>query len=456
MRLAKFIILPACLVLMASNCNKTPTPAGPQPADVTPWKGLVINEIAAHDQTVDAISWVEIANTSSETVSLAGVGLFITDAYFNDRQIYTGAGSLAPGEHMVVSTDEGTLGTGIASDAQFVLRLGTKATDEFEAGTVDVFDRSKDCEKVLTNRGTYQRIPDGTGAWRTLTYPSPARVNEVFDVSATKHTAIWVWNSHISSWMANGKADMKRLYDLGYRHILLNYSAFHPNNSRATLEFIEAAEDMGWTVHAWIQCFHNSGGWINPIDDENNRYKDEIFEGIINDARRYIEEFGVRGLHLDYIRFGGTAYKHNPSAEVNAVGAVDRCCRELRELVDTYDEGLVTSAALMPEINSTYYYAQRPSSMGKYLHILMPMIYRYSYRYSDAKCKEVANWFADNASGAEMWSGIQTYEGDDNGVTPMDAEHIRKDIDIFMDTRGKGIVLFRYGLGTFPDVNDLP
>ena len=55
-----------------------------------------------------------------------------------------------------------------------------------------------------------------------------------------------------------------------------------------------------------------------------------------------------------------------------------------------------------------------------------------------------------------MWSGIQTYEGNDSSVTPMDAEHIRKDIDIFMDTRGKGIVLFRYGLGTFPDVNDLP
>ena len=38
----------------------------------------------------------------------------------------------------------------------------------------------------------------------------------------------------------------------------------------------------------------------------------------------------------------------------------------------------------------------------------------------------------------------------------MDAAGIRKDIDIFMDSRANGLVLFRYGLGTFPDVNDLP
>lgn len=440
----RFSIL-SCLLLLLFSCETVP----PKPADMTPWEGLVINEISAHDQTVDAVSWVELLNTSDSDISLEGTGLFITDQYFDGRQIYTGSGSLAPGERIVISTAEGSLTTGIASNDQFILRLGTAD------GTIDSFSRAEDCEATLTERGTYQRIPDGNGGWRTLTYPSPGRVNEVFDLDATKHTAIWVWNSHISSWMANDKADMQKLYGLGYRHILLNYSAFHPNNKRATLAFIEAAEEMGWTVHAWIQCFHNSAGWINPIDDENNRYKDEIFEGIIADGRRYIEEFGVKGLHLDYIRYGGTAYKHNPSTEVNAIGAVDRCCRELRELVDEYDEGLVTSAALMPEINSTYYYAQRPSSMGKYLHVLMPMIYRYSYRYSDNTCKTVANWFKDNGAGAQMWSGIQTYRGDDSHVEPMNAEEIRKDIDIFMDTKGDGIVLFRYGLGTFPDVNDL-
>ena len=33
--------------------------------DVNAFKGVVINEIAAHDQTTDAESWVEILNTGA-------------------------------------------------------------------------------------------------------------------------------------------------------------------------------------------------------------------------------------------------------------------------------------------------------------------------------------------------------------------------------------------------------
>ncbi|MBO4671981.1 MAG: hypothetical protein J5640_09125 [Bacteroidales bacterium] len=419
------------------------------PDPVDNYKGLLINEIAAHDQTVDAESWVELYNPGTEAINLEGAGLFIADKYFKDRQIWTGKGVIGPGERLLISTSDGSLTTGIASDDEFKLRLGTKDV------TTDAFERSVDCPETLAARGSYQRIPDGGERWQAFTYNSRGRENELFDYTRTKHTAIWVWSSHISSWMADDCKMMKHLYQLGYRHILLNYAAFHPNNTRTTLAFLEAAEATGWTVHAWLQCFYN-GGWVNPVDDENNRYKEDVFERIRDDARKYIEEFGVKGLHLDYIRFGGTASKHNPSAEVNSVGAVNKCCREIREVADSYNEGIVTSAALMPEVNSTQYYGQNPSLMGKYIHILMPMIYRYSYHYTDASCKSVANWFADNSGGASMWSGIQTYTGGDNNVTPMSAEEIRKDIDIFMDTRGTGIVLFRYGLGTFPDVNDLP
>ena len=412
------------------------------------YKGIVINEISAHDQTVDAETWVELMNTGEDVVDITGLGLYVTDEYFKDLSIWEGRGIIHPGEKVVLSTADKTLRTGFASNAQFSLRLGGAK------GVTDRFDRGADCAKTLTDRGSYQRIPDGSGTWKSLPYSSRGADNEVFDYTKYNRTAIWVWSSYISSWAADDYKVMKELYDKGYRHILLNFAAFHPNNKKTTLEFIEKAEEMGWVVHAWLQCFYN-GGWINPVDDENNRYKEEIFEGIREKARSYIEEFGVKGLHLDYIRFGGTASKHNPSAEVNAMGAVNKCCKEIREVADSFDAGIVTSAALMPEINSTQYYGQSPSHMCKYLHILMPMIYRYSYNYSDASCQKVANWFADNAADAEMWSGMQTYIGNDSHVTPMDAAAIRKDLDIFMDTRGKGIVLFRYGLGTFPDVNDI-
>ena len=438
------LLLPVCALLIAATCCKEPETIDP----VDNYKGLVLNEISAHDEILDADSWVEIVNTSASAISLEGLNLFITDEYFTDRPIYTGSGSLGAGERLVLTTADESLGTGINSAAQFVLKLGTKDV------ITDSFDRDGSVPASLTQRGTYQRIPDGTGEWRSLPYHSRNKANAILDIDGQNHTAIWVWNSHIPSWMEEDCADMKKLYDLGYRHILLNFSAFNPSNKRRTLEFMEAAEDMGWVIHAWLQCFYN-GGWESPVDDENKCYKEYIYERIRNNARSYIEEYGVKGLHLDYVRFGGTAYKHNPTAEVNAIGAVDKCCREIREVADSFDAGILTSAALMPEMNSAEYYGQVPNHMGKYLHILMPMIYRYSYGYSDTSCQKVANWFADNAADAQMWSGIQTYRGNDTKVDPMDAEGIRKDIDLFMDTHGKGIVLFRYGLGEFPDVNDI-
>ena len=256
--------------------------------------------------------------------------------------------------------------------------------------------------------------------------------------------------------MDNDAAKLRNIKMLGYDHILLNFAAFQEYNLLKTLPFLEKCDELGINVHAWMQCFYKNGSWISPVDDENKCYKEDVFADIREHARMYIENFGVKGLHLDYIRFGGTASKHNPSADVTAVGAVNRCCRELREISDSYDEGLIMSAALMPEPNTEYAYGQSPSQMGKYIHILMPMLYRYTYKWSDSGCKSTTNWFCNNSGGADVWAGITTYTGNDSGgVKGMDAEAMRKDIDIFLDTKAKGIVLFRYGLGTFPDVSDL-
>ena len=37
----------------------------------------------------------------------------------------------------------------------------------------------------------------------------------------------------------------------------------------------------------------------------------------------------------------------------------------------------------------------------------------------------------------------------------MTAEELRRDIDLMTETKAEGIVLFRYQLGTFPDINDI-
>lgn len=425
--------------------------------DIAKWGGLVINEIAAHDQTTDAHSWVELLNTGAESVDLSGTGLYLSDQYFDQKCIYVApeGTTLGAGERLVLSTEDETLLTGMASDSDFTLKLSVGASGK----AIDLFSRSaafgsQQESPVQAARGSYQRIPDGGAQWRNLTYSSKGAENVVFSLDGTVRAGVWVWSSHIPSLMADDCAELKSLKAKGYDHVILNYAAFNQSSKKSTTAFLEAAESEGLAVHAWIQCFYN-GSWINPIDDENNRYKDEVFERIVSNAKSCIEDYGVKGIHLDYIRFGGTAPKHNPSAEVNAVGAVTRCCRELRELCDSYDEGLVTSAALMPdETRDGYWYGQNVDKMGEYIHVLMPMIYRYSYGYSDAACQKVAERIAGNTGGAECWAGTTTYTGNDSGVSPMDAEGILKDCNVYKGTNVKGIVLFRYGLGEFPDIKE--
>ena len=445
MKTLRLLLLPA-LVAAAVSCDPV------KPAPVDNYKGLKLNEIAAHDECdeYDNIpTWVEIVNTGTKSISLEGLSIFVSDEWFKGQKIASFSGSLAPGERKVVSTGDGSMVTGVASNAPFTLVLGD-ANDN----PTDTFERKAE-DASLGMFASYQRMPDATGEWRKVTYSSPGKENYLFKVEDYARTAVWAWGSHLSDLVDNDGAKMRELKDKGYDHILMNYAGFEKKNLRQqAIRFIRLADEIGLVVHVWLQCFYD-GGWISPIDDDKKAYKEEVFERIRNEATAYLEDWGVKGVHLDYIRFGGTAQKHNWTTEVNSVNAVNRCCREIREICDGYNEGLVTSAALMPEPNSSQYYGQKPADMAKYIHILMPMIYRYgSYNFSDDTFKDRSNYYADQAakSGGVSWSGIQTYDAKTVGMTP---EAMRKDIDLMAQTRCSGIVLFRYQLGTFPDIKDL-
>ena len=251
--------------------------------------------------------------------------------------------------------------------------------------------------------------------------------------------------------LENDAAIMKEYWEKGYRHLLLHCNAFLNRDWEAKV-FMDKAEEIGFTVHGWILAFSNGSTWNYPIDKETQTIKEEVFAEIINKGKVCIEGFGVKGLHLDYIRFGGSAEKYNFTKEVNSVAVVNRACREVRELCDSYNAGLVTSAALMPEKNSERYYAQTPSLMGKYIHILMPMCYRYSYNLSDEGIVNLMNWFCSNSADAEVWSGLTTYDKSTVGLTE---EVLLQDIMAYRQSNATGIVLFRHGLGTFPDVNNI-
>ena len=448
----KTAIMSAAAIIAASlavGCRTTGSD------DLRAFSGVAINEVAAHDERDAGTTWVELYNASGNDVDLSGLKLFLHDAYFEGFVLHEFEGSvLAPGERMLLSTEDGGLKTGIASDSEFEIRLAKDKSGDF----VDSFSNSGlSPQKQLPVAGSYQRLPDGTGPMTRTLVSTRGRENIIMGLDNTKHNAIWLWSTYMNEWTADDAALMKQMKALGYDHVLLNYAAFESKERTKTKKFIEAAADAGLMVHGWIQCFYSNGNWVSPVIDEENRYDQELFDDIIAKANAYIDEWGVQGIHLDYIRFGGTAPNHNPSPEVTAVGAVTEFCRQIREAMDARGEGIILSAALMAENNAAYYYGQDASQMGKYIHVLMPMIYRYQsggVAYGVSWCQSMAKNFA-GATDAQVWAGLQTYDYAGTSVRGLDAGTIRSDCDNFIGTGVSGVVLFRYALGTFPDVNDL-
>ena len=264
---------------------------------------------------------------------------------------------------------------------------------------------------------------------------------------------IWLWSKYMND------ADLDEFAAKDIRNVILHEVSFERHGTDSTLAFITEAQKRGIKVHIWFQCFYKDGKWINPVDDSLNRYKQEYFDEVIERAVKYVG-YGVDGIHLDYIRFGGTAYKHNPSEEITATGCVTEFCRQINAATKAANPGIILSAALMPEPDSEYYYGQDPAQMGQYIDILMPMIYFHcdSYRKGGAPwAREVADHFAAKGAPAKVWAGLTTYEDTDTEkVVPMSAERILDDCRMMLDsTMAEGVVLFRYGLGDIPDLNAL-
>ena len=434
--------------LMMSGCQTV------EPDVTVKYANLVINEIAANDGSKYADSWVEIANNSGKEMDLSKLSLYLFDDYFDGRQIAAFEGKkLQPNERLVVSTGDETLNAGFSAEGNFTIVLGTDATKNI----IDKFELADKGKHSLP--GSYQRMPDMTGEWKNSPAASKGRENRIMKLEDTKPNAIWLWSTHSGEWVENDGAILKQMKALGYDHVLLNFSAFETENKmKTTSQFLHLAAEADMMVHVWMQAFYQNGSWISPVIDAENRYDQKLFDKIVAEAQGYVRDYGAQGIHLDYIRFGGTAFMHNPSKEITGVGAVTECCRQVREGIDAVGENIVLSAAMMAEDKAAYYYGQNPAKMGQYVDVFMPMIYRYhggGVKDSDATCRSRSRLFT-TVTNKQVWAGITSYEYEGEAVKSLPAERIREDAELFAtQTDCSGLVLFRYALGNFPDVNDL-
>ena len=237
------------------------------------------------------------------------------------------------------------------------------------------------------------------------------------------HFGYWVFGRDMLN------VNLKTMKDNGVTDIFLNYAAFSTHGEPKVLSWIQEAKQNSINVHIWMQCFYD-GSWHNPVvTDLTNK---------INEAKKYANMKDVYGVHLDYLRYPGTAYKTTGGAE-----AITNFVKKIRE----DNPKTFLSCAVMPESEDKKYYGQDIEELGKIVNALIPMQYKGNYQQGN-------DWLASTSknfsSKANIWSGLQSYRSDDN-ATPLPATELTTDAKTCLNNGAKGVMLFRYGLS--PNVN---
>lgn len=250
----------------------------------------------------------------------------------------------------------------------------------------------------------------------------------------TKGNGYWV-----NKWDMT-KVNLKKLSKKGTKHIFLLHTVFSKYGEKKVLKWINKAHKYGIKVHIWISVFYKNGKFIHPVS-KKGVYNYDYMDTIISQAKHYASLKGVDGIHFDYVRFGGNAYKYK-----NAVSAVNYFIKKASISVRSVNPNIIVSAAVMPEPTSMkHYYAQDVPTMSKYLDVVIPMIYKGNYHASSKWIKKTTKKFVKQSKGAQIWSGLQSYKSDSN-IKKLSYTALFKDAKYAKKGGASGVVLFRWGL----------
>ena len=232
------------------------------------------------------------------------------------------------------------------------------------------------------------------------------------------HFGYWIFGKDMLN------VNLQNFKDCGVTDLFLNYYAITTHGESRVVDWINQANNFGLRVHMWMQCFYD-GEWHNP--------KDMDLSGKIAEAKKYAGMNGVYGVHLDYLRYPGNAYKTDGATE-----AVNQFAMKVREAIGNK----FLSCAIMPESENEYYYGQDAGALGRICDVVIPMQYKGNY---DAGASWLASTTKMFSQMANIWSGLQSYKSDDDPTILSETE-LKNDVDTCIRNGAKGAILFRYGL----------
>lgn len=256
------------------------------------------------------------------------------------------------------------------------------------------------------------------------------------------NNGFWLFGSDMKS------VNLKTMAKNGVNQIFLNSYAITLHGKTEVAKFATEAKSLGINVHIWMQVF-NDGNWISPVNKDGS-YKYSLYNSIINDAKAYAKIDGVVGIHFDYLRFPGTAYKYT-----NGVSAINYFTKQACDALHKQNPSIIVSAAVMPEPSSMkYYYGQDIATISKYLDVIVPMVYKGNYGKSASWIQSTTAAFVKMSNGAQVWTGLQAYYSDSN-VKKLPASTLQNDADYAGFGGATGVILFRYSLFNLFNLNNL-
>ena len=258
----------------------------------------------------------------------------------------------------------------------------------------------------------------------------------------TTHNGFWLFGADMY------KVDFKVLSKNGVNEIFLNAHAIKLYGKSAVSKFAKEADLYGINVHIWMQAFYNKK-WISPVYS-NGTYNYSLFNSLIKEAKEYAAIEGVDGIHFDYLRFPGTAYKYK-----NGVSAINYFTKTACEALHKQNSKCIVSAAVMPEPSGMKYsYGQDIPTISKYLDVIVPMVYKGNYGRDASWIKSTTKTFVEMSNGAKIWTGLQGYYSDSN-VKKLPTSNIKNDADYASIGGAHGVIVFRYTLFNLFNFNNI-
>lgn len=249
-----------------------------------------------------------------------------------------------------------------------------------------------------------------------------------------KGNGYWMWPVHMAS------TNLKTLADKGTKHIFLLGEAVSAYGKSYVTSWIKKAHSYGIKVHLWIMVCCDGDDWVSPVRDDGS-LKHGFIKQKINEAKYYASIKGVNGIHLDYMRYGGTAHNH-----INAIESINYIVKKISYAVHSVKPNAMVSIAIMPEPDMMhYYYGQDVPTLSRYADALLPMVYKGSYGQPSKWIKSVTKTFVKQSNGAQIWTGLQTYKSEED-TSRISYDELMKDARYAMKGGAKGVVLFRIGI----------